>query len=347
MRTRRATAEHQEAVARRLALLSAELAAERPPAWGPPLEPSPGREPEPYAAPLTEPPPTEPDWTSEHTRIRPRVAAAEPPPDPEPAWQPPAVPVPGRHAARRPRSLVPAAVGAVPETLRGRAALGSAQLTVVAVVVAIGLAVTCWWVVRGDPSAPVAPTPVETSPVADLVEVPPAAAPAPAPAPAVGTDDATAAAAAELVVDVAGKVRRPGIVVLESGARVVDALEAAGGARPGADLSGLNLARLLVDGEQVVVGRPATAPAGVPGTLPGTSGTPGTPGAPTALVDLNLATPVELEALPEVGPVTAAAIVAWREQHGGFSAVDELLEVDGIGEATLGQVRPYVTVGGG
>ncbi len=93
---------------------------------------------------------------------------------------------------------------------------------------------------------------------------------------------------------------------------------------------------MLVDGEQILVGRPA-APA-VPGSEPPV----GSP--PTALVDLNRATQAELETLPEVGPVTAGAILAWRDEHGGFSAIDELLEVDGIGDATLARIAPYVTV---
>ena len=100
---------------------------------------------------------------------------------------------------------------------------------------------------------------------------------------------------------------------------------------------GLNLARVLVDGEQIVVGLPAAATA--PPTAPVGGSTPGAP-----LVDLNTATTVELEGLPEVGPVTAEAIVAWRDQHGGFTAVAELLEVDGIGDATLATIAPFVTV---
>uniref|UniRef100_UPI0016042D48 ComEA family DNA-binding protein n=1 Tax=Nocardioides pelophilus TaxID=2172019 RepID=UPI0016042D48 len=132
----------------------------------------------------------------------------------------------------------------------------------------------------------------------------------------------------------------PGIVVLDAGARVVDALAAAGGERTGVDLSSLNLARVLVDGEQIVVGAPR-------GTVPAVPAVPGgtaPPGAPVALVNLNTASQAELETLPDVGPVTALAILAWREAHGGFTSVDELLEVDGIGEATLSNLAPYVTV---
>jgi competence protein ComEA len=93
----------------------------------------------------------------------------------------------------------------------------------------------------------------------------------------------------------------------------------------------------LVDGEQIVVGEPV--PTGVAASAVPTSGAPAGP-----LVDLNTASQAELETLPEVGPVTAQAILAWRDQHGGFTSVQELLEVDGIGDATLGQLAPYVTV---
>jgi competence protein ComEA len=135
---------------------------------------------------------------------------------------------------------------------------------------------------------------------------------------------------------VSGKVRHPGIEVLRQGARVIDALRAAGGALPGVDLRGLNLARILADGEQVLVGRPPVT--GPVASLP-TSGSP-----VTGLVNINTADQTSLESLPEVGPVTAQAIIAWRGQHGGFSSVDQLLDVDGIGDATLAKLTPYVTI---
>jgi competence protein ComEA len=210
----------------------------------------------------------------------------------------------------------------LPSSLRGRVALGPAQVAVVAVLVALGLAVTCWWVVRGDPEV-VTPLAAAAAPSDPLVAVPSA--------------DPSEGLGGRVTVDVAGRVRRPGIAVLDGGSRVVDALEAAGGARRGVDLSSVNLARVLVDGEQILVGVPAPV-----GTAASAVPTPGAPGGP--LVDLNTATQAELEALPEVGPVTAQAILAWRDEHGGFRAVDELLEVDGIGDATLGQIAPYVTV---
>ena len=211
----------------------------------------------------------------------------------------------------------------------------------VAVVVAVGLAVTCWWLVRGSahdgpplaaaPAGSLVSTSPEVEPVSDVHAAQTSGGPS--------TGPSTGTAPGTVTVDVAGKVRHPGIAVLDAGSRVVDALEAAGGARPGVDLTGLNLARVLVDGEQVVVGGPA--PAGAAASSPPQAGVPG--GAVT-LVNLNTATESQLDTLPEVGPVTAASILQWRDQHGGFTSVDELLEVDGIGEVTLGKLAPYVTV---
>ncbi len=210
--------------------------------------------------------------------------------------------------------------------------LGPAQLAAVAMVVAVGLAATCWWLVRGS-SDPVSE--LAAAPARSLVSSSPAVGPVTGP-----TTPAAGSAPTTVTVDVAGKVRHPGIAVLDGGARVVDALEAAGGARPGVDLTALNLARVLVDGEQVVVGEPAPS-----GAAAAASPAPGSStGPPAALVNLNTATEAELDTLPEVGPVTAASILAWRDEHGGFTSVDELLEVDGIGEVTLDRVAPLVTV---
>jgi competence protein ComEA len=260
------------------------------------------------------------DWWDDHTR----VVRPAPPADP-PAAEPAALPRPGRHAARR------RALGWRPPT-PALPVLGSSHVAVVALLAAAGLALTAWWVTR-DSAEPVAAVPVaEASP---LVPQPSSTAAA---APSAG--DATTGspeAAGEVTVDVTGRVRRPGIVVLDVGARVVDALEAAGGARPGVDLASLNLARVLVDGEQLVVGQPAPAAPAVPSATSTSAG-------PTTLVNLNTASETELESLPEVGPVTAQAIIGWRDEHGGFTSVDELLEIDGIGEATLAQISPYVTV---
>ena len=141
-----------------------------------------------------------------------------------------------------------------------------------------------------------------------------------------------------MTVDIAGKVRRPGVATLPAGSRVVDALERAGGARGRVDLTSLNLARVLVDGEQILVGAPAHAAGPAAGAVAGA------PPATSPLVNLNTATTEELDTLPGVGPVTAQKILSWRTEHGAFASVDELLEVDGIGEKTLAELAPLVTL---
>ena len=145
------------------------------------------------------------------------------------------------------------------------------------------------------------------------------------------------AATPPVVVHVVGAVIRPGVVNLAAGARVADAVAAAGGPAPGAELAAVNLARVLADGEQVVVPLPG-ATSGV--TSGAGAGLPG----PT-LVDLNAADAADLDTLPGIGPVLADRIVAWRERNGRFSAVEELAEVTGIGPALLAGVRDLVRVG--
>ncbi|MER6124838.1 ComEA family DNA-binding protein [Streptomyces sp. NPDC001795] len=149
-----------------------------------------------------------------------------------------------------------------------------------------------------------------------------------------------AGAGATVVVDVGGKVRKPGLQRLPAGSRVADALRAAGGVRPGTNTDGVNRARLLVDGEQIVVGGPAAAmgtdPAG-PATGGSTAGR-----VPTAPVSLSTATVDQLDTLPGVGPVLAQHIIDYRSQHGGFRSVDELREVNGIGERRFADLRNLV-----
>ncbi|MFJ4623078.1 helix-hairpin-helix domain-containing protein [Streptomyces sp. NPDC088812] len=155
------------------------------------------------------------------------------------------------------------------------------------------------------------------------------------PAASAGAPDSGSTAARtapEIVVDVSGKVRHPGIHRLPAGSRVVDALTAAGGVRPGTDTGGLNRARFLVDGEQVVVGGPAAG--AVPGAAGAGAASGATGGAPAGPVSLNTATVAQLDTLPGVGPVLAQHIVDHRTRHGGFRSVDELREVNGIGDPT-------------
>ncbi len=223
----------------------------------------------------------------------------------------------------------------VPETLRGRVGLDPGPVLLVVALVALAVTATAFvvWRMGGDAEAVPVRSGVSTtsrSP-SPLVEVPPAASGAsPGASPGPGPTGS-------VTVDVAGKVRRPGVATLPAGSRVVDALRKAGGARGRVDLSGLNLARVLVDGEQILVGRPA------PGGLAASAST-AAPDATGALVNLNTATAEQLDTLPGVGPVTAQKILEWRGAHGAFSAVDELLEVDGIGEKTLADLAPHVTL---
>lgn len=147
--------------------------------------------------------------------------------------------------------------------------------------------------------------------------------------------------AAKIVVHIFGAVRHPGLVRLPENSRVQDAIDAAGGLTRRADPGELNLAQLLSDGQQVVIGT-RSEPAGEVRDQAG-SGTATGPSA-TGALDLNRADQSQLEELPGVGPVTAQAILAWRQQHGRFSRIEELQEVDGIGPKTYAQIAPHVRV---
>lgn len=156
---------------------------------------------------------------------------------------------------------------------------------------------------------------------------------------------APSAAPTTLIVSVAGKVRTPGLVTVAPGARIADALSAAGGVVPGTDLLALNLAQPLTDGQQILVG--VAAPPGAGSVSGGTAtATAPTSGAKPSggLVNLNSAAAPELEALPGVGPVMAKAIVDWRTKNGNFRSVEQLSQVSGIGPARLAQLRELVTV---
>jgi competence protein ComEA len=153
-----------------------------------------------------------------------------------------------------------------------------------------------------------------------------------------------AAPTGSVIVDVTGQVRRPGVYELPLGARVIDAIQRAGGPKENAELSVLNLAAPLADGQQVVVPKPGqvVSPGVVP-TAPVPGAVPGAPGS-GELINVNTADALTLEDLPGIGPVLSQTIVQHRTEHGPFTSVDQLEDVSGIGPATLEKLRPLVTV---
>jgi len=167
---------------------------------------------------------------------------------------------------------------------------------------------------------------------------PPAELSLPRAAPPAGTSPTTAMPG-PVVVYVAGAVARPGVYPVGGGARVADAVGAAGGTTPDADLDPLNLAARLSDGDRVFVPHKGQTPPAVLG--PGPAGDGSVSSGP---VNLNTATAEQLDALSGVGPATAHAIITWREQHGRFRSVQDLLQVRGIGPAKLEALRDQVTV---
>lgn len=188
---------------------------------------------------------------------------------------------------------------------RGLKRIESAVVAALAVTLSLG----AWWLTtgtanQGDATSEASLTPMVASAVTDT---------------------------ALLVVHVAGEVRRPGVVQLPVGSRVLEAIEAAGGATEAAVLSQVNLAAELVDGIQIVV--PSRSETGAPTAV-----------ADDGIVAVNRATISELETLPGVGPVLAGRIVAHRDEHGPFERVEDLLDVSGIGEAILGRLRPLVRI---
>lgn len=210
-----------------------------------------------------------------------------------------------------------------------------AHLAVVTVLVLVGLLGAGWAMFRARPVAVATAGDglTVTTPASSADTSGAAAAPA-APAPT--------SAQPGIVVHVVGAVRRPGLVRLTLGARVQDAVDAAGGLTRAARPGRLNLAQLLSDGQQVVIAAAGDSTSEVRDGSASGGSPPGTSAATT--VDLNHATAAELEQLPGVGPVTAAAILAWRSQHGRFATVTELQQVDGIGPKTYAQIAPHVRV---
>ena len=228
--------------------------------------------------------------------------------------------------------------GRVRWTVSGRAALA---VVVALLVVVVGLAVRTW---RDGPGEVIALPALTVPASAPLVPTAPGAPRVTGAAPSTGAGDGTAAGApAILLVHVVGHVRRPGVVELPTGSRVIDAIEAAGGATRKGDPTALNLAAPVSDGEQLRVPAPGEAPAVRPtaAATPGGAVSGGAPG----LVDLNTADVAALDTLPGIGPVLAERIVAHREQHGPFASVESLEDVSGVGPATLAKLRDHLSVG--
>jgi competence protein ComEA len=241
-------------------------------------------------------------------------------------------------------------------TLSPRAAL---LLVGVAAVLALGVVVAGWWGGgRGDGSGGPGVSVVSGAPTAGVAE-PSASASGTAPArPSASAPAPGSASPAGAVLYVVGAVEHAGVVTVAADARVADALAAAGGAAADADLSRLNLARPVVDGERLYVPRvgedevPPELPAGGGGPAAGGSasgatghsGPGGGSGATPEIVDLNAADATALETLPGIGPALAERIIAWRDEHGGFRSVEDLLEVSGIGEGRFAELQERVRV---
>ncbi|MFD9084523.1 helix-hairpin-helix domain-containing protein [Streptomyces erythrochromogenes] len=272
-------------------------------------------------------PPPEPGADPVRRRAEALFGAAGPPsPSPSPsssAGEEPPVPPDGAAGAALPAAAARrlAVRERLPVWLQARCAVEPRTVAAVGVVLvaAVGFAGQQYWSAR--PQGVTAPAPVAPAVVPAGV-----AASAVAPAPEGG-----GAGPARIVVDVGGKVRDPGVRRLPAGSRVEDALAAAGGVRPGTDTTGLNRARVLVDGEQVLVGATAQPPPG------------GATGGPAAgPLSLGSATVEQLDGLPGVGPVLAQHIVDFRTARGGFRSVEELRQVNGIGERRFADLRKLV-----
>ena len=190
---------------------------------------------------------------------------------------------------------------------------GRRGIRALAIVAAVVVCVAAFFAWRARPHA----TPVPSAVAA--MSAAPMAAPSSSPA--------------MVVVAVNGRVHKPGLVRLASGSRVADAIDAAGGVLPDTDLTALNLARKVVDGELIVVGAPAPPAGGGPAA-----------GAPGAQINLNTATLTELQTLPGIGQVLAQRILDYRTAHGQFQSVNELRQIDGIGAATFEKLKDKVTV---
>ncbi|MER8100604.1 helix-hairpin-helix domain-containing protein [Kitasatospora sp. NPDC094016] len=217
---------------------------------------------------------------------------------------------------------------------------------------AVGYAVQHFWLARPQavavpalasaPGSPVSPVSPDSPGAEGAAGATSASVPAPASGPAtVSTADPVGpGSGAVVVVDIGGRVHLAGLHTLPGGSRVADALRAAGGPLPETDTRSLNLARVLTDGEQILVGEPAqaSAPGAGAGNGPPAAGTPRPP------VSLNRAGLEQLDTLPGVGPTLAQRILAYRTSHGSFRTLDQLRQVSGIGARTFAELRPLLTL---
>ena len=239
-------------------------------------------------------------------------------------------PEPAPHALDR---LAPAATR--PERLRARLRVGVGGAIVLALV---ALVVTVLIAAFGQQTSQSVP------PAGAAAASSASATPRATDAPTIGTPGATGSAVT-VFVHVLGAVASPGVVELPDGSRVLDAIAAAGGLTPTADPAGANLARRVTDGEQIYLPQQGELPPGPPpaaATGPAGSAAAGAPAA--AIVDLNSATPAELQTLPRIGPAMAQRIVDYRTTNGPFTNVDELRNVTGIGDKTFEALRDLVRV---
>ncbi|MEV0794317.1 helix-hairpin-helix domain-containing protein [Kribbella sp. NPDC050459] len=280
----------------------------------------------------------------------------QPPPDhPRPDDQRPDHPRPDHPRPDHPHTDAPRTDRLGPEDARGdpsrpelprldrlrdaRWTLAPRHIAVLAVLLVLGLTWVAWTFLRARPE-PIPDTRPTTATAGSPVAQPNPTRQQPTPTqPGASQSPQTPGATPTqppVVVHVAGKVRRPGLIKAPPGSRVADVLTLAGGPLRGVDLTSLNLARQVTDGEQIIVGQPAPTNQLPSPTPPDPTTTPNTP------VNLNTATLAELDALPGVGPVLAQRILDYRTQNGPFTTVDQLREVPGVGPKKFDSLRPHV-----